>query len=139
MTMTEMDELLKIFKSEEEQLTVNSNKDLNTVNSNKDITNTVNSNTVKEEFRELETKTNDYLNEVFGNYDYIADKLARELDDMKSLQYFKLLAKNNDTHKLLEALSYTKLADNEGKIKTKKVTYFNGIIKNWGMKTKFRR
>lgn len=137
--MTEMDELLKIFKSEEEQLTVNSNKDLNTVNSNKDITNTVNSNTVKEEFRELETKTNDYLNEVFGNYDYIADKLARELDDMKSLQYFKLLAKNNDTHKLLEALSYTKLADNEGKIKTKKVTYFNGIIKNWGMKTKFRR
>lgn len=139
MTMTEMDELLKIFKSEEEQLTVNSNKDLNTVNSNKDITNTVNSNTVKEEFRELEIKTNDYLNEVFGNYDYIADKLARELDDMKSLQYFKLLAKNNDTHKLLEALSYTKLADNEGKIKTKKVTYFNGIIKNWGMKTKFRR
>ena len=56
MTMTEMDELLKIFKSEEEQLTVNSNKDLNTVNSNKDITNTVNSNTVKEEFRELEIK-----------------------------------------------------------------------------------
>ena len=136
--MTE-DDIFEIFKSKEEQLTVNSNKDLNTVNSNKDITNTVNSNTVKEEHREIEIKTNDYLNEICGNPNYIADKLARELDDTKSYRYYQLLALNNDIPKLLEALSYTKMASNEGKIRTKKAVYFNGIIKNWGLKTKFGR
>ena len=135
--MTFEDEILDIFKSEKEQLTVNSNKDLNTVNSNKDITNTVNSNTVKEEYRELEDKTNNYLNEICGEPNYVADKLARELEDTKSYRYYQLLATNNDIPKLLEALSYTKLAGHEGKIRIKKPVYFIGILKKWGLKTKF--
>ncbi len=121
------DDIFEIFKLEEEQLTVNSNKYLNTVNSN----------TVKEEHQEQEDKTNNYLNEISGEPNYIADKLARELDDTKSFRYYQLLALNNDIPRLLEALSYTKMANNEGKIRIKKPVYFIGILKKWGLKTKF--
>jgi len=111
---------------------------VNTVNSNKDIiNNTVNSNPVNEEYEDLEKKTNEFLNELQGNPEYIADKLARELNDQKSQKYFLILAKNTNPKILLEALSYTKLADINGQIKNKG-KYFMSILIRWKIKIKFQ-
>lgn len=116
------------------------NKVLNTdtVNSNKEFNNTVNCETVKEEYRDLENKSNIFLDELKGKPEYVADKLSRELDDQDSLHYYLLLAKNNPPEKLFEALSYVKVASNEEKIRTKKAIYFISILKHWGLMTKFK-
>lgn len=109
-----------------------------TVNSNKEFNNTVNCETVKEEYRDLENRSDIFLNELKGKPEYVADKLSRELDDMNSLHYYLLLAKNNPPEKLFEALSYVKIVSNEGKIRTKKAIYFISILKRWGFTTKFK-
>jgi hypothetical protein len=129
MTTNSVDEILKTKK----QLTVNS-----TVNCNKDINNTVNSPIVDEKYQELEDKTNSYLDELRGNPEFVADKLSRDLDDQKSIRYYRLLAINTDPEKLLEALSYVKAAERENRIRSKKAIYFTAILKKWGIKTKFK-
>lgn len=63
--------------------------------------------------------------------------LAKELDDEKSLAWYKLLIKEHNTSKLFEALSYVLLASREGKIKTTKAHYFRGILIRWSYKVKF--
>lgn len=68
----------------------------------------------------------------------IAQRLSEDLKDQESFDYYLLLAKNNSQDKLLEALSYTNDASNRGKIKTKKAVYFISIIRNWGLKTRFK-
>ena len=130
MNMNQISEILK----EKQQLTVSS-----TVDSYKDINNTVNGDPVKEEYRNLEKKTDDLLNELQGNPEFVADKLARELDDLKSKKYYLILAKNTDVQVLLEALSCTKLADSEGKIKWKKWAYFKGILKKMNVRITFTK
>lgn len=130
MTANSVDEILK----EKEQLTVNS-----TVNSYKDINNTVNSSVVDDKYQELENKTNSYLDELRGNPEFVADKLSRELDDQKSLKFYLLLAKNTDPSILFEALSCTKIAEREDKIKYKKWAYFRGILNKLGVKTSFKK
>jgi hypothetical protein len=125
--MKPIGEILK----DKQQLTVSS-----TVNSYKDINNTVNGVSVKGEYRELEKKTDELLNELRGNPEFVADKLARELDDQKSQRYFLVLARNTDPKILLEALSYTKLANRDGKIKNKG-KYFMSILIRWKIKVKF--
>lgn len=112
---------------------------VNTVNSHKDVNNTVNSIPVKEGYGELDKKTDDFLTELSDNPEYIANKLAEELDDLKSKYYFLLLAKNNNPQRLFEALSFTLAAAREGKIRTKKAIYFIYILRNWGIQTTFRK
>lgn len=67
----------------------------------------------------------------------IAKELATQLEDPHSLRYYQLLANENRPEKLLEALSYVKYASSQGNIRTKKATYFMGILKKWGIQTKF--
>lgn len=129
MNMKTIGEILK----DKQQLTIN------TVNSQKDINNTVNSIPVKEEYKEIEKKTDDLLTELNGNPKYIANRLARELDDLKSEYYYFLLASHNEAQRLLEALSCTQTAAREGKIRTKKAIYFIGILNIWGFVTKFKK
>lgn len=102
-----------------------------TVNSIKRNKNTVNSITVT-----------DQVNLLIGSYgleeESIARVLAEDLGDQKSLGYFRLLANEHGGPRLYEALSITKLAARDGKIDRKKVHYFLGILRKWGLKTKFR-
>jgi len=129
-----VDPINETLKKKKEQLTVNS-----TVNGHKDINNTNNSNTVKEEYEELEKKADGYLNELQFHPEYIADKLSRELSDEKSKGYYLLLAKNTSPDILFEALSFTKLAHSEGNIRSTKWAYFRGILKKQNIKTKFNK
>lgn len=81
----------------------------------------------------------DFIDDLTYSSEDIAQTLASQLVDEKSLRFYQILAKENSHAKLLEALSYVKSADHQGAIKTKKVFYFLGILKHWGIKTKFKR
>lgn len=103
-------------------LTVNGkNTSLTTVNSTKQLT----------------------VDEMIGFYnakpDYFAEILAKELGDLKSLSYYRILAKENRPEKLLEALSFTKQAAGDNKIRITKPVYYQGILRKWGIKTKFKK
>lgn len=102
------------------------------VNSYKKNLPTVNSITVKD-------KISSFLEENEIQPEGVAVTLAEKLDDMKSKDYYILLAKENPPDVLLRALSFTLDADRRGKIRTKKAIYFIGILKRWGVKTKFTR
>lgn len=118
-----------VLREKKQLLTVNSYKNINN--------NTVNSETVSSDKDET---IGDCLNQYIYEPEAIAKKLAEELDDKKSEVYFLLLAKNTTSpERLIEALSYVKNADSRGNIKTKnKSVYFLGILKNWGIVTKFK-
>ena len=102
-----------------------------TVNSNKENKKTVNSNTVNSRFEEL-------FNELQGKPEAVAISLAERLDDIKSLDYYKILCKQTNLQILLNALSFVKDADAKGKIRTNKAVYFLAILRNWKIQTKFR-
>lgn len=111
--------------------TVNS---IDTVNSNNKSSNTVNSN------KTVSEKINGFLIREEITPEGVAQTLAEGLGDAKSLNYYRILAKENDCGKLLEALSYTRDADLQGKIRTKKAIYFQAILRRrWNIKTKFKR
>lgn len=93
----------------------------------------------KPEYERLETKTNELLNELVGEPEYLADKLCRELDDQKSRRWYFLLAKNTDPWILLDALSCTLSLHKEGRIRKTKDKYFRGILLRKGIKIKFRK
>ncbi|MCL4384176.1 hypothetical protein M1116_01890 [Patescibacteria group bacterium] len=120
-------EMIKEVLERREQLTVNSNKDIN---------NTVNSYTVS-------SKEKDSVDQLLSQFVYepeaAAKELSTKLDDERSYRYYLLLAKNNPIDKLFEALSFVIEAENQGRIRTKKPPYFIAILKNWGLKTNFRR
>ena len=123
-----MDSLKEIIKRK----TVNSNnKYLTTVNS-KETVDTVNSKSINE-------KVQDLLDEERITPEGVAQLLAEELDDLDSLGYYILLAKENIQPRLLEAMHLTLEADKLGKIRTKKAIYYQAILRNWGFKTKFRK
>lgn len=103
----------------------------NTVNSNKETSLTVNSNTVKSQFDVA-------LEKLDASPEVTAQEIAKCLGDERSIDYYTILVKNSSVSRLLEALSFTKDADHRGKIKTKKPIYFLGILKRWGIKTKFK-
>lgn len=69
----------------------------------------------------------------------IALKIAESLDDMKSLRYYQILAKETNKQILLDTLSYTLETDRLGKIRTTKAIYFMFMLKIRGVKTKFRK
>lgn len=68
----------------------------------------------------------------------VAQVLAAGLNDEHSLQYYKMLVQNTSNEVLMDALNLTETAAKEGKIKQKKVYYFLGILKKWGVQTKFK-
>ena len=101
------------------------------VNSNKKKKPTVNSYSTKSK------KILDFIDEIGFSNDDLAETLANALDDQKSIKYYQLLAENLPHEKLLEALSYVKNAVNRGSVKFKPV-YYQGILRNWGLKVKFK-
>lgn len=103
----------EIFGEGDKPLTVNSNKKYITVNS-----------------KTVSIKTEE---------DVMALELAEKLGDKKSYNYFLLLAKHNSHNELREALSYTLMAEREGRIKTIKAVYFIGIIRKWGLRVNFKK
>lgn len=114
--------LAEIIKKRKEQLTVN-NKYINTVNSD----------TVSDK----EDSVGNLLLQNVYEPEAAAKELAKNLDDEDSFRYYLLLAKNNPIERLIEALSFVIEADTQGKIRTKKAIYFIGIIRRWGLVTKF--
>lgn len=107
----------------------NNNNNIETVNSNNSNIKTVNS---------YSSKVEKLLEEIGGNPEGIALSLAEKLDDNKSLIYYKLLAVNINSKKLFEALSITLDAERREKIRYTKPIYFIGILKKWGLQTKWR-
>ncbi len=108
-------------------------KKKHTVNVNKEYLPTVNSNkTVNEQIE-------DFLSRLNIKPDSLADIIATSLGDQKSIDYWKIMAKETPVGKLFEALSITKTAAREGKILSKKAVYFQGILRRWGFRTKFKK
>lgn len=105
------------------------------VNSNKEYIDTVNSNS-----NTVTDKIEKILEEEGIKPEAVAQMLAEGLSDVKSLIYYLILAKESNPPKLLEALSIVKDAEFQNKIKTKnKPAYFIGILRNWGIKVKFKK
>jgi len=104
-----------------------------TVNSINKDTYTVNS---MGSFRD---RLNKFIDEIGNQPEQLAQLLANEFDDQKSIRYYKLLVKNNPPEKILEALSFTRDAYHQGFIRTKKLFYFRGILYKWGMKIIFKK
>ncbi|OGH18813.1 MAG: hypothetical protein A3F31_04530 [Candidatus Levybacteria bacterium RIFCSPHIGHO2_12_FULL_38_12] len=69
----------------------------------------------------------------------VAIKLAEDLDDMKSLGYYQILAKETNPQILLDILNYTLETDKLGKIRTTKAIYFMFMLKIRGIRTKFKK
>lgn len=108
--------------------TVNSiDKSLTTVNSRE----TVNSKTKNE-------KINEFLDNLNIEPDGIAKLLSEYLDDSKSLEYYRILVRENSPVELLSLAHYVKEMDKIGKIHTNKPIYFQGILRRKGCKTKFK-
>lgn len=111
----------------------NKNKQLNSlpVNSKDKSLYTVNSNTVSK-------KIDEFIEQLEITPEGVAQKLAEDLGDLDSSDYYTILAKSTQPGRLLEALSYVKEAEQRGRIKTKKAIYFQGILRKWGIRTKFK-
>ncbi len=126
-----MESISKTVKKQYDQIVpspaVNSNNNTsNTVNSNSNTTNTVNS--IDEWLLRMETTR-----------DGIAYKLSEDLGDKKSLQYYKVLTHNHDPRKLLDALAIFRNAKANGVHIKFPPAYFQGILRNWGIQTKFSK
>jgi len=100
-----------------------------TVNSNEKYTSTVNRETVTYKIQKVIDQEN-------ITPEGIAKLLSEGLDDHKSERYYFILASEIPHAKLMEALHITKEAAHRKTIRYKP-TYFQGILKNWGIKTKF--
>jgi hypothetical protein len=114
--------------------TVNSNKYIansNTVNSNNSSNTVSGKKSFKEEFDSLLEK---YSIKPNG----IAILLAELLDDSKSIDYYKILVRENPPSELLKWAHYTKEMGEEGKIYRTKAIYFMSLIKKAGFRTKFK-
>jgi len=120
--------------SQSKSLSKNRFSNSSTVNSNKiyipTVNRTVNSNSTSK-------KILGFIKDLGYSTDDIANTLADGLGDHKSLRFYQLLAEENPHEKLLEALSYVKDADRQNRIKYKPAYYYT-IIKNWGLKVKFK-
>lgn len=114
--------------------TVNSNKyksNSNTVNSNNSSNTVSGKKSFKEEFDSL-------LEKYSIKPDGIAILLTELLDDAKSIDYYKILVRENPPAELLKWAHYTKELYEEGKIYRTKAIYFMSLIKKVGLRTKFK-
>ncbi len=143
-----MEPISEVLKEKADKLKLNpvNSKDnnLSTVNCNKDNLNTVDS-TGKEggegvsPSQTMENEVDEVIQRHYLTKQSIAEHLAKELGDENSLDYYIILTKENETGRLMEALSYTKDAARRGKIRTKKAVYFQAILRRrWGIKTRFK-
>lgn len=98
---------------------------------------TVNSNTVYGDEGEIDETLP--LNDQDPSFEDFPLYLANELDDLKSLPYYRKLFSIHGREVLMEALNITLEADKCGQINTKKCHYFRGILKQKGLQTNFRR
>lgn len=108
----------------------------------------VNSHTVDSKYKYIKTVNSNitvskridaFLEDQHIEPEGVAQKLAEDLDDGKSIGYYLILVQENSSGMLLKALHLTKDASNRGKIKRNKAVYFLAILRNWGLKTKFKR
>ncbi|KKP63809.1 MAG: hypothetical protein UR61_C0063G0002 [candidate division WS6 bacterium GW2011_GWE1_34_7] len=83
-------------------------------------------------------KLDSLLKEIPLEVDFVAGKLASELDDMKSIGLYKILAREYESALLFEYLSCTNKAFKDGKVWTSKAIYFLGILKKKGLRVRFR-
>lgn len=70
------------------------------------------------------------IDECGGETSAVAQTIAEKLNDLKSLNYFLKMARTYSPEMLLECLSETLLAKNEGRIRSYPAKYFVGILKN---------
>lgn len=108
-----------------------------TVNSKYKKTNTVNS--INSYASPFEKELQELLEKHGTTNEGVATHLWENLNDKESKAHYLLLAKNTPTEKLMHALALTKEAERDGRITIKKAVYFQGILKNWGIRTKFRK
>jgi len=104
-----------------------------TVNSRYKSLNTVNGYRITDSVRRIPYLEEDTTSEG------IALELAEKLDDMRSLDYYRILAKENNHSTLLNILAYTLETDRLGNIRTKKPIYFISMCRIKELKTKFRK
>ena len=114
-----MDNIKKIIETRE-----------STVNSKDKYINTVNSNNARH---------HPYLEGEDIDSEGLALKLAEDLDDMKSLSYYQILAKENNPETLLDILNYTLETDHMGKIRRTKAIYFMAMLEIRGIRRKFKK
>jgi hypothetical protein len=117
---------------------INNLHTVNSGNSNKITESTVNSiNTVNS------MSIKDELEELFQRHgikpEGMAMELAQLLKDEDSISYYKILIKENDPYHLIELAHQVKEMDLEGKIRTTRPIYFQGILRRQGIKTKFKK
>lgn len=101
-----------------------------TVNSRDKYIDTVNSNSGREI---------PYVDGEDTTAEGVALKLAEDLDDMKSLGYYQILAKETGSDILLQTLAYTLETDRLGKIRTTKAIYFMAMLRIRKVRTKFKK
>ncbi|MCL4354054.1 hypothetical protein M1349_01115 [Patescibacteria group bacterium] len=75
----------------------------------------------------------DYKNDAF------AQELAEKLDDLRSISYYRILAKETDHQKLRDILSYVLETEQMGKIKKSKISLFMFLLEVRGIKRKFKK
>ena len=105
-------------------------------NNNSYTVNSSNSNLIT--VNSYSSKAKELLEELDGNPMGIAIELAEKLDDLESVDYYKILAMNSPISRLFEALSITIDAEKRDRIRTKKPIYFQGILRRWGIQTKWK-
>lgn len=114
--MTDIDEILK-----SSTLSKNINKRYNV---KEEVLNNVNN---------VDPSKNKLLNELLQTYEDkpkgVAEIIAGELDDLRNINFYIKVAKNNNLQLLFEALSITKEALKEGKIRTSGAKYYVGVLK----------
>lgn len=119
--MGEVKKIEKVIKESFDRTTVNSrNKYLDTVNS-------------------YRGRIHPYPDGEDTTAEGVALKLAEDLDDMKSLGLYQILAKENSSVILLDILNYTLETDRLGKIRTTKAIYFMAMLRIRGIRTKFKK
>lgn len=72
---------------------------------------------------------NQLIDECGGESGEIARSIAEKLNDMRSLNYFRKMARTYPSHILLESLADTLLANREGRISSVPARYFVGVLK----------
>lgn len=114
------------------------NRDSYTVNSKEGYISSVNSSTTVNSSL-ISEKLDEVIEDMGLEPQGIAQTIAEQLDDLKSLDYYNILVKENPVGRLWEAVSITKDMYLRGRIRTKKAIYFQAIIRRWGLKTKFKK
>ena len=98
------------------------------------------SNTSKQVNKSTSTSnTSNYVSDKTESSKHIGKQLAEGLDAVDWLNYYVILAHENNHQRLMQALSITKEADEQGIIRIEKSVYFLAILKRWKLKTKFKK